>query len=129
MAEERQNNMNRKDRFKRFVMQSLLATLACCTTLVASAEQTFDTKAYQQQEKRWQSCPDGYYTGPRPGRHNYSNDKYLWVVTPEFARRFCMPEHLIDTELKGAEAIAFKRVPSEDGDDRCVIESGKTRCI
>ncbi len=97
--------------------------------LSACAQQP-DAKTYQEQEKRWQSCPDGYYSGPRPGRLNYDNDKYLWVVTPEFAKRFCMPEQMVDPELKGAEAVAFKRVPSEDGNDRCaVLEDGKTRCV
>lgn len=97
--------------------------------LSACAQQP-DAKAYQEQEKRWQSCTDGYYSGPRPGRLNYDNDKYLWVVTPEFAKRFCMPEHLVDQELKGAEAIAFKRVPSEDGNDRCAVqEGGKPHCV
>lgn len=96
--------------------------------LWAWAQPPLDAKAYQEQEKRWQSCPDGWYNGPRSGRRNYSHDRYLWVVTPEFARRFCMPEHMIDPELKGAEAIAFKRVPSEDGHDRCVVENGQPRC-
>lgn len=96
--------------------------------LSAWAQPPLDAQAHAEQEKCWQSCPDGYYDGPRPGRRSYSHDRYLWVVTPEFARRFCMPEHMVDSELKGAEAIAFKRVPSEDGHDRCVVENGQTRC-
>lgn len=80
------------------------------------------------QEKQWQSCEGGYYTGPRLGRRNYSNDKYLWVVTPEFAKRFCMPENMVSKELKGAEAIAFRMV--DDGDnERCgVDDDGKVNC-
>jgi hypothetical protein len=80
------------------------------------------------QEKQWQSCEGGYYTGPRQGRRNYSNDKYLWVVTPEFAKRFCMPENTVSSELKGAEAIAFRMVDGAD-DDRCgVDDDGKVNC-
>ncbi len=106
-----------------FGMTLLLSTLTAC------AQPPLDAKDYREQEKRWQSCPDGYYSGPRPGRRNYSNDKYLWVVTPEFAKRFCMPDEMIDPELKGAEAIAFKRVASEDGDDRCSVRDGKPHCV
>lgn len=80
------------------------------------------------QEKQWRNCEGGYYTGPRQGRRNYSNDKYLWVVTLEFAKRFCMPEHMVSKELKGAEAIAFRMVDGAD-DDLCgVDDDGTTQC-
>ncbi|MDD5391337.1 MAG: hypothetical protein PHD37_18525 [Gallionellaceae bacterium] len=110
-------------------MKLTTAVLGFGLVVLSACAQQPDAKAYQEQEKRWQSCPDGYYSGPRPGRLNYGNDKYLWVVTPEFAKRFCMPEHLVDPDLKGAEAIAFKRVPSEDGFDRCAVQDGKTHCV
>lgn len=80
------------------------------------------------QEKQWQSCEGGYYTGPRQGRRNYSNDKYLWVVTPEFARRFCMPEHMVSKDLKGAQAIAFRMVDGADFDQCGVDDDGKVNC-
>jgi hypothetical protein len=100
-----------------------LAVLSACA-------QQPDTRTHQEREALWKSCPDGYYSGPRPGRLNYDNDKYLWVVTPEFAKRFCMPDEMVDPELKGAEAIAFKRVSSEDGNDRCAVQAdGKPSCV
>lgn len=115
---------------KKAMMKLTTAVLGFGLVVLSACAQQPGAKTYQEQEKRWQSCPDGYYSGPRPGRLNYNNDKYLWVVTPEFARRFCMPEQMVDPELKGAEAIAFKRVPSEDGNDRCAVqEDGKTRCV
>lgn len=80
------------------------------------------------QEKQWKNCEGGYYTGPRQGRRNYSNDKYLWVVTPEFAKRFCMPEHMISKDLKGAEAIAFRMVDGADSDQCGVDDDGTTQC-
>jgi hypothetical protein len=80
-----------------------VAGIGLLSVVLSACAQQPDAKSYQEQEKRWQSCPDGYYSGPRPGRLNYDNDKYLWVVTPEFAKRFCMPEHLADPELKGAD--------------------------
>lgn len=109
---------------------TLLLGMALLSTVLSACAEPFDAKAYQAQEEKWRSCPDGYYSGPRPGRLNYNNDKYLWVVTPEFAKRFCMPEQMVDAELKGAEAIAFKRVASEDGNDRCAVQAdGKPRCV
>lgn len=80
------------------------------------------------QEKQWQNCEGGYYTGPRQGKRNYSNDKYLWVVTLEFAKRFCMPEHMVSQELKGAEAIAFRMVDGGDNERCGVDDDGKAHC-
>lgn len=75
-----------------------------------------------------ESCADGYYSGPRGGRKNYSHDKYLWVVTPAFAKRFCMPPEFVDEGLKGAEAIAFRMSTRTDGSDRCALIDGKEQC-
>ena len=79
--------------------------------------------ALAEKETEWRNCTGGYYTGPREGRRNFGNDKYLWVVTPEFAKRFCMPERMVSQELKGAEAIAFRMVDAGD-DDRCGVDDG-----
>lgn len=75
-----------------------------------------------------ESCADGYYTGPRAGRKNYTHDKYIWVVTPAFAKRFCMPPEYVDETLKGAEAIAFRMSTRTDGSDRCAVIDGKEKC-
>jgi hypothetical protein len=63
---------------------------------------------------KYQNCSDGYYSGPRPGKARYTKDKWMWAITPEFAAKFCMPPEFISTELKGAEAIAYKLVEDQD---------------
>jgi hypothetical protein len=73
-----------------------------------------------------QNCQDGYYTGARPGATHYTKDEYLWVVTPEFARRFCMPPAFVDASLKGAEAVAFRLVPAPF--ERCGFGGNKEVC-
>lgn len=65
-------------------------------------------------EKQYRNCPNGYYSGPRPGRIRYTKDPWIWVVTPEFAAKFCMPEEFVSSELKGAEAVAFKLTENHD---------------
>ncbi|WP_374520747.1 hypothetical protein [Hydrogenophaga sp.] len=81
-----------------------------------------------EKEKQWQSCEAAHYTGPREGRRNYTVDNYLWVVTPEFAKRYCMPESMVSDELKGAEAIAFRMVDGADMDRCGVDDQGKHHC-
>ncbi len=66
----------------------------------------------------YQNCPSGYYSGPRPGKTHYTKDKWVWAVTPEFARDFCMPPEFVSSELKGAEAVAYKLVEDQD-EERC----------
>ncbi|MBK6293497.1 MAG: hypothetical protein IPF55_03435 [Rhodoferax sp.] len=74
----------------------------------------------------YQSCPVGYYSGPRPGKSRYTKDDYLWVVTPEFAAAYCMPPEFIDKTLKGAEAIAYKLV--YEGAENCGFGGNKEAC-
>lgn len=117
------------------IVKNLLKnSLACITLLWLSSQlgtsfaQVLSGQALATQEKQWQSCEGGYYTGPRQGRRNFTNDKYLWVVTPQFAKRFCMPEHLVSNDLKGAEAIAFRMVDGADMDMCGVDDDGKANC-
>lgn len=73
-----------------------------------SAQTAAAPAAKNNPEQQYKGCSNGYYMGPRPGRVRYTKDPWIWVVTPEFAKKFCMPTEFISTELKGAEAIAFK---------------------
>jgi hypothetical protein len=50
------------------------------------------------------------------------------VATPEFAKRFCLPEHMVSKELKGAQAIAFRMVDGADSDRCGVDDDGKANC-
>lgn len=70
-----------------------------------------------QIKARYQNCELGYYQGAQPGKVRYAKDRYIWAVTPEFAKKFCMPEAFVSEELKGAEAVAFKLVPGGFGEN------------
>ena len=76
--------------------------------------------------KKYRNCSEGYYSGPQPGKTRYTKDDYLWVVSPEFAKRYCMPPEFIDTELKGALAIAYK--PVQEGTEECGFGGQKEVC-
>ena len=64
-------------------------------------------------EQRTARCPEGQYAGPYEGARRFYQDPYVWFVSPEFARRFCMPESYIDESLKGALALAVRLKPEE----------------
>lgn len=66
------------------------------------------------EQARIDKCPEGQYTGPREGARRFAQDPYSWFVSADFARRFCMPESMIDPALKGALAIAVRIKPSDD---------------
>lgn len=102
-------------------------TLAIAGCLLGTLLNLSSAQAQEKQRPPEESCADGYYTGPRAGRKNYSHDKYIWVVTPSFAKRFCMPPEFVDETLKGAEAIAF-RMSASEGHIRCTIIDGKEDC-
>jgi hypothetical protein len=70
-----------------------------------------------QIKARYKNCELGYYQGAQPGKVRYAKDRYIWAVTPEFAKRFCMPQAFVSEELKGAEAVAFKLVPGGFGEN------------
>ncbi len=60
-----------------------------------------------------QNCPEGNYSGPQEGVNRFNQDPYIWFISAEFAKRFCMPEKFIDTSLKGALAIAVRIKPTD----------------
>ena len=76
---------------------------------------------------KYQNCEGGWYSGPRPGKARYAKDPFLWVVTPEFAKRFCMPPEFVSTDLKGAEAVAFRIVKKPD-DEYCGFGGNAEAC-
>ena len=80
----------------------------------ANAQTPMSQAQGEKLEQQYKGCTNGYYTGPRPGRIRYTKDNWIWVVTPEFAKKFCMPAEFISEELKGAEAIAFKVVEDQN---------------
>jgi hypothetical protein len=80
-----------------------------------------------QVKAQYHTCPLGHYQGYRPGRERYVKDRYLWAVSPAFARQFCMPPELVSTELQGAEAVAFRMVPGGFGEN-CGFDGQSEHC-
>lgn len=78
-------------------------------------------------DAKYRNCSDGFYGGPQEGKAQYTVDEYYWVVTPEFAKAFCMPERFIDKTLKGAVAIAYK--PVQQPYVACGFGAKRTDCV
>ncbi|MFZ2307242.1 MAG: hypothetical protein WAW73_09700 [Rhodoferax sp.] len=76
---------------------------------------------------KYQNCEGGWYSGPRPGKARYAKDPWLWVVTPAFAQKYCMPPEFVSAELKGAEAVAF-RLLSKGDDENCGFGGNPNVC-
>jgi hypothetical protein len=108
----------------------VVAFLFGVSSVSASAQTAAAPAAKNNPEQQYKGCSNGYYMGPRPGRVRYTKDPWIWVVTPEFAKKFCMPAEFVSTELKGAEAIAFKINVDNDEEicgwgDRVEVCSGR----
>jgi hypothetical protein len=115
---------NIKQNFKHFLLSCVLST----ATLLSMAQVSYTGKppapavdepalANAEIKTRYQNCELGYYHGAQPGKVRYVKDRYIWAVTPEFAKKFCMPQAFVSEELKGAEAVAFKLVPGGFGEN------------
>lgn len=85
----------------------LLAVSACMPLQFASA-------ATAAEEARMAQCPEGAYAGTREGARRFMQDPYVWFVSREFAKRFCMPEQFVDDSLSGALAVAVRLKPDEE---------------
>jgi hypothetical protein len=98
--------------------------LAIWISIVALTHFNIAHAATAEQEKRIAQCPDGQYAGPGTGAKRFLQDPYVWFVSREFAKRFCVPEQLIDDSLKGALAVAVIIKP----DDRtyCGLYAGRS---
>ena len=105
-----------------------LGQLAPTPTLTSASAPTPPARLLNEADVRaqYQNCPQGYYSGPRPGKARYTKDEYLWVVTPDFAAAYCMPPEFIDKTLRGAEAIAYK--PVQEGSENCGFGGNKEAC-
>lgn len=66
------------------------------------------------EEARMAKCPEGAYAGPGTGAKRFMQDPYVWFVSREFAKRYCMPEQFVDDSLTGALAIAVRLKPDEE---------------
>jgi hypothetical protein len=91
---------------KRYLQSALFALIVACSIGQALA-QTATSKSPPQ------NCPEGNYNGPQEGVNRFNQDPYIWFISAEFAKRFCMPEKFLDTSLKGALAIAVRIKPTD----------------
>ncbi len=96
---------------------------------VLGADQEKEKRYLSEAEikQKYRSCEGGWYSGPRPGKAWFTKDPWLWVVTPEFAKRFCMPEAFVSADLKGAEAVAF-RLKTNDEEVICGLAGNSSSC-
>lgn len=84
------------------------AILIALTSSAMAWAQSSGKSAIQIEEERSQRCPEGQYGGPHEGARRFYQDPYVWFVSREFAKRFCMPDSYIDDSLKGALALAVR---------------------
>lgn len=87
----------------------------------------FNFLATTQAQEIETKCPDGYYKKLGADNPRYIKDEYVWVVTPSFAKRFCMPDEFIANDLQGAEAIAYRR-PMPSAEQMCERVNGQEVC-
>jgi hypothetical protein len=76
------------------------------------------------EQARMDKCPEGYYSGPQAGQNRFVKDPYIWFVSKDFAKRFCMPESMVDETLKGALAIAVR--VKDDEEVSCGFFAGRS---
>lgn len=99
---------------KRFTLRTLL--LVCfLSTLVFSFSAYFPS--FAENVSRWNPKNYHYFHTPeiavkRKGGSTFYRDPFVWVYTSSFAKRYGMPKEWVDDSLKGAEAIAFRHMPS-----------------
>ena len=90
----------------------LLRTFFLAQALVFASHTTLAATAAEEARKA--RCPEGEYGGPEPGKRRFTQDPYVWFISREFAKRFCMPEAFIDDSLKGALALAVRLKTNEE---------------
>lgn len=80
---------------RRFVLSfgSLLLAASCPFAQDATASGTSTAPAQKlltdtEVKAQYQNCPSGWYSSPHPGKARFAQYPFLWVVTPEFAKRF-----------------------------------------
>jgi hypothetical protein len=103
--------------------------VAIASTAIAQDKSTQQQRLLTDSEvkAKYQNCEGGWYSGPRPGKARYAKDPWLWVVTPDFARKYCMPPEFVSNELKGAEAVAF-RLLSKGDEENCGFGGNPNAC-
>ena len=91
--------------------RNVVSPIAILILVILSSSAQAYTKAEEERRAR---CPEGAYAGPGTEAKRFMQDPYIWFVSREFAKRFCMPEKFIDDSLKGALALAVRIKPNEE---------------
>jgi hypothetical protein len=114
---------------KRFIFLAFMGFVSQCLSLGASAQAPQGKYLTEKEVKeKYRTCADGWYSGPQPGKARFTKDPWLWVVTPEFAQRFCLPESFVSKDLRGAEAVAF-RLKRNDDEVGCGLAGNPGACV
>jgi hypothetical protein len=96
------NNVLTDDILKAAIIASV--SLLICTLSQSTSSQEQARNTGPSYHELWREV--------RPGVGIRYQDPNVYVYTSEFAQRFQMPEEWISTELKGADAVAFRSRPS-----------------
>ncbi len=92
----------------------MLPVLMLCAAAASAILMALPARAATAaEEARMKQCPEGDYGGPGTGATRFYQDPYVWFVSRDFARRFCMPERFVDDTLTGALAVAVRLKPEE----------------
>lgn len=115
----------------RCLAAGLLVASAAVQAQLSADKSTYTVEVQLNADKpTWKRCPGGPYVGPSSGLIGHTADPYAWFVSEEFARRFCMPEAMVDRQLRGALAIAARIEPypygkscrrGRDGSSNCTV--------
>lgn len=108
----------------------LLLILIVCLPLwgVINANDSQEKSVLSAGNTALEKCTSGIYKGLQADKTYFTKDPWLWVVTPEFANRFCMPHEFVSNELKGAEAVAFRILDKSDTEN-CQLKDKKILCF
>lgn len=90
---------------------AVLCLVIGCSSYAESSADKSDRDVVPWKQRSWedrvfQSTHDENYSFQDRG--TYVLDPYVWAYTKEFAERFRMPEQWIESDLKGAYAVAWR---------------------
>ncbi len=111
-------------------MKKLLLTLALSSLLLAAPahaqEAGKDAKSYTYAPSSPTYWRKSHQVGGPGESFVFRRDSSVWVYTPELARLSGLPLEWVSSELKGAEAVAFRMAPT--GEEDCGFGGQLSAC-